>query len=58
MAERKLGMQGERAVANDGQFSMTVLGTDGSYPGPGGACSGYLFAPRALPRGWTPVRGP
>jgi len=27
----------------DGRFSLTVLGTDGSYPGPGGACSGYLL---------------
>jgi ribonuclease BN (tRNA processing enzyme) len=43
MAERRLGMRGERGVANDGQFSITVLGTDGSYPGPGGACSGYLL---------------
>jgi ribonuclease BN (tRNA processing enzyme) len=24
-------------------FSLTVLGTDGSYPGPGGCCSGYLL---------------
>lgn len=24
-------------------FSLTVLGTDGSYPAPGGACSGYLL---------------
>lgn len=24
-------------------FSLTVLGTDGSYPSPGGACSGYLL---------------
>jgi len=24
-------------------FSLTVLGADGSYPGPGGACSGYLL---------------
>jgi ribonuclease BN (tRNA processing enzyme) len=23
-------------------LTLTVLGTDGSYPGPGGACSGYL----------------
>lgn len=23
-------------------FRLTVLGSDGSYPGPGGACSGYL----------------
>jgi ribonuclease BN (tRNA processing enzyme) len=23
-------------------LSVTVLGCDGSYPGPGGACSGYL----------------
>jgi ribonuclease BN (tRNA processing enzyme) len=26
-----------------GRFSLTVLGSDGSYPGPGGACSGYLL---------------
>lgn len=26
-----------------GRFSLTVLGADGSYPGPGGACSGYLL---------------
>lgn len=26
-----------------GPFSLTVLGTDGSYPAPGGACSGYLL---------------
>jgi ribonuclease BN (tRNA processing enzyme) len=25
-------------------LSVTVLGCDGSYPGPGGACSGYLLA--------------
>ncbi len=24
-------------------FFLTVLGSDGSYPGPGGACSGYLL---------------
>jgi ribonuclease BN (tRNA processing enzyme) len=24
-------------------FAVTVLGCDGSYPGPGGACSGYLL---------------
>lgn len=24
-------------------LSLTVLGSDGSYPGPGGACSGYLL---------------
>ena len=29
------------AEGND--FSLTVLGSDGSYPGPGGACSGYLL---------------
>ncbi|HMC51941.1 MAG TPA: MBL fold metallo-hydrolase, partial [Acidimicrobiales bacterium] len=23
-------------------LTLTVLGCDGSYPGPGGACSGYL----------------
>jgi len=27
----------------DEGFSLTVLGCDGSYPGPGGACSGYLL---------------
>ncbi|HET9691413.1 MAG TPA: MBL fold metallo-hydrolase [Acidimicrobiales bacterium] len=26
----------------DGPLALTVLGCDGSYPGPGGACSGYL----------------
>lgn len=26
-----------------GDFTVTVLGCDGSYPGPGGACSGYLL---------------
>jgi len=26
----------------DGDLTVTVLGCDGSYPGPGGACSGYL----------------
>jgi ribonuclease BN (tRNA processing enzyme) len=25
-------------------LSLTVLGCDGSYPGPGGACSGYLLS--------------
>lgn len=30
-------------LTNDGGFSLTVLGTDGSYPAPGGACSGYLL---------------
>ena len=31
-------------------LSLTVLGCDGSYPGPGGACSGYLvrFADTAI----------
>jgi ribonuclease BN (tRNA processing enzyme) len=29
-----------QAVA--GSLALTVLGCDGSYPGPGGACSGYL----------------
>ena len=31
------------AAPADGRFSLTVLGTDGSYPAPGGACSGYLL---------------
>jgi ribonuclease BN (tRNA processing enzyme) len=26
----------------DGDLTVTILGCDGSYPGPGGACSGYL----------------
>jgi ribonuclease BN (tRNA processing enzyme) len=33
-----------QGVSGDGDpFSVTVLGCDGSYPGPGGACSGYLL---------------
>lgn len=28
---------------SDEAFCLTVLGTDGSYPAPGGACSGYLL---------------
>jgi len=35
----------EMAPSGEGgsdQFALTVLGCDGSYPGPGGACSGYL----------------
>ena len=43
MAERKPGVPGERGVGEDEPFSITVLGSDGSYPGPGGACSGYLL---------------
>lgn len=35
--------QPEPITAPDGPFSVTVLGSDGSYPGPGGACSGYLL---------------
>jgi ribonuclease BN (tRNA processing enzyme) len=31
------------AAEKDSRFSLTVLGSDGSYPGPGGACSGYLL---------------
>ncbi len=27
-----------------GDLEVTVLGCDGSYPGPGGACSGYLVS--------------
>jgi ribonuclease BN (tRNA processing enzyme) len=27
---------------DDAPLSLTVLGADGSFPGPGGACSGYL----------------
>jgi ribonuclease BN (tRNA processing enzyme) len=29
-------------------FTLTVLGTDGSYPAPGGACSGYLLRYRGF----------
>ncbi|HXW78723.1 MAG TPA: MBL fold metallo-hydrolase, partial [Acidimicrobiales bacterium] len=43
MAQQTLGSTGGRGVAEDEPFSITVLGTDGSYPGPGGACSGYLL---------------
>jgi ribonuclease BN (tRNA processing enzyme) len=31
-----------------GALSLTVLGADGSYPGPGGACSGYLVRARGF----------
>ncbi len=31
------------APGDGSSFSLTVLGSDGSYPGPGGACSGYLL---------------
>ena len=34
-------MSAERRAA---ALTVTVLGCDGSYPGPGGACSGYLVA--------------
>ncbi|MCU4185586.1 MBL fold metallo-hydrolase [Acidiferrimicrobium sp. IK] len=30
------------AASHDGPLALTVLGCDGSYPGPGGAGSGYL----------------
>jgi ribonuclease BN (tRNA processing enzyme) len=43
VAERRPGAPGERRVGEDDPFSITVLGTDGSYPGPRGACSGYLL---------------
>jgi ribonuclease BN (tRNA processing enzyme) len=33
----------EPAPGDGRSFSLTVLGSDGSYPGPGGACSGYLL---------------
>ena len=33
----------ELASGDGSSFSLTVLGSDGSYPGPGGACSGYLL---------------
>ena len=31
--------------APEGALTLTVLGCDGSWPGPGGACSGYLVRP-------------
>lgn len=34
---------GPGAAERAASFSLTVLGSDGSYPGPGGACSGYLL---------------
>ena len=38
-----MGPQQPATQAPGGErFSLTVLGTDGSYPAPGGACSGYL----------------
>jgi len=30
-------------VSGGDEFTVTVLGTSGSYPGPGSACSGYLL---------------
>lgn len=35
-------MDAAGAVADPGAGTLTVLGCDGSYPGPGGAASGYL----------------
>jgi ribonuclease BN (tRNA processing enzyme) len=34
---------GDEAARSGDRFSVTVLGTSGSYPGPGSACSGYLL---------------
>ncbi|MDQ2754847.1 MAG: MBL fold metallo-hydrolase, partial [Actinomycetota bacterium] len=31
-------------MSDEGGLSLTVLGCDGSYPGAGGACSGYLIS--------------
>ncbi len=33
----------QRRAGGDGGSTVTVLGTSGSYPGPGSACSGYLL---------------
>ena len=33
---------GTTPAVSDAPLTLTVLGCDGSYPGPGGACSGYL----------------
>ena len=43
MTELKAASAGPGATGEGNRFSLTVLGTDGSYPGPGGACSGYLL---------------
>jgi ribonuclease BN (tRNA processing enzyme) len=37
-------------------LQLTVLGCDGSYPGPGGACSGYLVESPATGVGSRPTR--
>ncbi len=34
---------GDQPGGGEAGFSLTVLGCDGSYPGPRGACSGYLL---------------
>jgi ribonuclease BN (tRNA processing enzyme) len=34
---------GRGALEEGDLFSITILGSDGSFPGPGGACSGYLL---------------
>ena len=39
---RPQGAIHEDPVWESGDLTVTVLGCDGSYPGPGGACSGYL----------------
>ena len=43
MTEPTPGPPGPGKPGDGGLFSLTVLGSDGSYPGPGGACSGYLL---------------
>jgi ribonuclease BN (tRNA processing enzyme) len=43
VAARMPGVPGDGGVGEGEPFSITVLGTDGSYPGPGGSCSGYLL---------------
>ena len=43
MTELTPASPGLGAAGDGNRFSLTVLGTDGSYPGPGGACSGYLL---------------
>jgi len=43
MTEPRPSPAAHAAPGDGGPFSLTVLGSDGSYPGPGGACSGYLL---------------
>ncbi len=48
MTEPTVASEAQGAAVEGSPFSLTVLGTDGSYPGPGGACSGYLLRSRGF----------